>query len=403
MNATTSQTKIGTKIAQISEAVAQPKTLTRLLYVDNLRTLLTIIVIAFHLMITYAGTGSWYYKEGQEDMVTGAFGAWFLVVNQCYFMGLFLLISAYFVPGSYDRKGAGRFLKERLVRLGIPLALYSWVIRPLFMYVDQVTRFGMQKSFINYYFGQYYHDENFIGSGPLWFIEVLLIFCLVYAGWRIITSSRPAQPAKETRFPSNMAIVILAVVMGLLAFLVRLWLPIDYNFQPLNLQFPYFVQYIALFIVGLVAYRRNWLVNLPEKTGKLWLGIAVGLILFFWPMLLGGGALEGGLDPFKGRMHWQAVMYAFYEAFLCVSMSVGLIYLFRRHWNAQGRLAVFLSRNAYTAYLIHGIVIVMIALAFQSVALYPLLKWVVVSLVAVPSCFLLSGLIRKIPYTNSVL
>lgn len=110
----------------------------RLFFVDNIRVLLTILVIMFHLVITYAGTGSWYYREGREDLATGVLGAWFLTVNQAYFMGLFLLISAYFVPGSYDRKGAGKFLVDRLVRLGIPLALYSWVIRPLLAYLDPV-------------------------------------------------------------------------------------------------------------------------------------------------------------------------------------------------------------------------------------------------------------------------
>src|SRR5262249_1168198 len=76
----------------------------RLLFVDNLRVLLTILVVLFHLMITYAGTGSWYYTEGREDFLAAAIGAWFLTVTQAYFMGLFLLISAYFVPASYDRK-----------------------------------------------------------------------------------------------------------------------------------------------------------------------------------------------------------------------------------------------------------------------------------------------------------
>ncbi len=44
------------------------------------------------------------------------------------------------------------------------------------------------------------------------------------------------------------------------------------NFSLLNLQFPFFIfaQYIALFVVGLIAYRRNWLLSLPEATGKLW-------------------------------------------------------------------------------------------------------------------------------------
>jgi fucose 4-O-acetylase-like acetyltransferase len=116
----------------------QSKAVSRLLFVDNIRTSLTILVLLFHLMITYAGAGSWYYTEGREDLVTTVLGVWFLTVNQAYFMGLFLLISAYFVPGSYDRKGAGRFLKDRLIRLGIPLALYSWVIRPLLAYLDSV-------------------------------------------------------------------------------------------------------------------------------------------------------------------------------------------------------------------------------------------------------------------------
>jgi hypothetical protein len=67
----------------------QPKVTNRLLFVDNIRVLLTILVVLFHLMITYAGTGSWYYREGREDFITGALGAWFLTVNQAYFMGLF--------------------------------------------------------------------------------------------------------------------------------------------------------------------------------------------------------------------------------------------------------------------------------------------------------------------------
>ena len=84
-----------------------------------------------HTMIIYAGSGSFLYIEGRQDDITDALGGWFCAVNQAYFMSLFLLISAYFVPGSYDRKGAGHFLKDRLIRLGIPLIIYSWIISPL--------------------------------------------------------------------------------------------------------------------------------------------------------------------------------------------------------------------------------------------------------------------------------
>jgi surface polysaccharide O-acyltransferase-like enzyme len=66
-------------------------------------------------------------------------------------------------------------------------------------------------------------------------------------------------------------------------------------------------------------------------------------------------------------------------------------------------LVRFLSLNAYTAYLIHGPVITALAYSARDVALYPLLKWGLVSLVAVPLCFGLSALIRKLPYTDRVL
>ena len=375
----------------------QPAQPGRLLFVDNIRIMLTIQVILFHLMIIYSGTGGWIYKEGREDFVTGLLGAYFVTVSQAYFMGLFLFISAYFVPGSYDRKGPGRFFRDRLVRLGIPLLVYSWILSPLLVLVKLLTE-GVSLPWWNYLPGLKY--EAVIGSGPLWFVETLLIFTLVYLVVRQFTRPRPAAPTKETRFPSNGMIALFAVLLGVASFLVRLWHPIFWNFKPLNLQFPFFAQYIALFIIGLVAYRRNWLQSLPERTGRLWLGIGILMILLFLPMVVAGG-ME--IEPFLGGLHWQALTYALWESFECLGLCIGLIYLFRRYANHQGWLAHFLSRNAYGAYIIHGVVITLIALGLRNLALYPLLKWFLVSLVAVPLSFWLSSLLLKIPCVARVL
>jgi glucan biosynthesis protein C len=383
-------------------ADAQPRAISRLLFVDNIRVFLTILVILHHLMIIYSGNGSWIYNEGREDAVTEALGAWFCGVNQAYFMGLFLLISAYFVPGSYDRKGAGRFLKDRLIRLGIPLALYSWIIRPPFIYADLVTRQGLRVSFWDWFPRQYFRVYSVIGGGPLWFIETLLIFSAVYVLWRLLARRRPAAPIVETRFPGNGSIFLFGLLLGAVGFLVRLWHPVGWVYVPLNLQFPFFAQYIALFVVGLMAYRRNWLLGLPERVGRRWLAVAVLMVLSFPPLALASGAAENNI-PFKGGWHWQALLNALWESFLCLSMCIGLIYAFRRYGDRQGRLASVLSRNAYAAYLIHEPLITATALALGSVALYPLLKFGLVALVAIPLCFGLSSLIRKLPYTNRVL
>src|SRR5512136_1156106 len=203
--------------ATAAEAV-QAKAATRLLFVDNIRVFLTILVILHHTMIIYAASGNWgLYMEGRQDDITKALGGWFCATNQAYFMSLFLLISAYFVPGSYDRKGAGHFLKDRLIRLGIPLIIYSWIISPLTWVVITGVTQGQLRPWWTYLPGV---SDAVIGAGPLWFVEVLLIFSLAYALWRRFFRPNPPVPPVETesRFPSNNAIALFALLMGIGAF-----------------------------------------------------------------------------------------------------------------------------------------------------------------------------------------
>lgn len=395
------QTTIVAGRALPAAAGVRAKSAARLLFVDNIRVFLTILVLLHHLMITYAGSGGWDYQEGRQDFLTNALGSWFCATNQAYFMGLFLLISAYFVPGSFDRKGAGRFLKDRLIRLGIPLIVYSWIIAPLFFYVFNGAY--LQMPYWGYFPGVYFSGGDLIGQGPLWFVEVLLIFSLIYVLWRLLGKSRPADPTGEAGFPGNRAIALFALLLGIAGFLVRIVFVMDeFRFRPLNLQFPFFAQYIVLFVVGLVAYRRNWLLTLPDRTGRLWLIIAILLISIWLPLMLALGATTDSL-PLKGGLHWQSLVYALWESFVCVGMCIGVIYIFRRYLNRRGILAGSLVPNAYTAYLIHAPVIITLAVAVQAVMLYPLIKWALVAVVAVPLCFVLSSLLRKLPYTEHVL
>ena len=218
---------------------ARPAAAGRLFFVDNIRVFLTILVLLHHLMVIYAGAGSWLYNEGRQDEITRALGAWFCAVNQGYFMGLFLLISAYFVPGAYDRKGGRRFLADRLIRLGIPLVIYGWIIRPLFIYYAGLAA-SRGVAFWDWFPGRYFGDYGIIGGGPLWFIETLLIFSSVYVLWRLLTGARPTPPAVAAPFPKNGVVALAALLIGTATFLVRLWFPQDTSFRPLNLQFANF-------------------------------------------------------------------------------------------------------------------------------------------------------------------
>jgi glucan biosynthesis protein C len=383
-------------------AVETSKTTMRLLYIDNIRTFLTVLVLLHHVMIIYAGSGSWIYNENRQDLLTEVVGNVFCTINQAFFMGLFLLISAYFVPGAYDRKGAALFWKERLVRLGIPLVIYSWLIHPVFIYWYLLTTQGLKMPWWEFYTRQYFSFGPWIGPGPLWFIETLLIFTLVYAMYRWFARTPPAKQLTQVSFPSNRALVLFALLMGVASFVFRLMFPVDWNFTPLNLQLPFFAQYIAMFIAGLLAYRRGWLENIPETTSRRWLKVAAMLILLYLPGALLGGALEN-VEPFKGGWHWQSLSYAVWEAYLCVGLCIGLLYLFRKHANLQGRFSASMSRSAYAAYIVQAPVITVVALLVRDLTLHPLLKFGLVGLIAVALCFIIGGFLRRLPYANNVL
>jgi surface polysaccharide O-acyltransferase-like enzyme len=353
-------------------------------------------------MITYAGTGSWIYTEDRADLATTIAGSIFTTVNQTYFMGLFLLISAFFVPGSYERKGAARFIKDRLIRLGIPLLIYSWFIHPVVLYAALRTTGAVSQSFWELYPRAYFASGYFIGQGPLWFVETLLILALIYVAYRLLLKSHAA-PVVEKPFPSTRAIVGFAALIGLATFIIRIGFPEGSNFKALNLQLPYFPGYIAMFAAGLAAYRNNWFASLPAAVGRRWLWICAILLLIGYPVaLILGGALQDD-TPFKGGLGWQALFWAFTSAFLGVGLSIGVVSLFKQHANRQGSWGRFLVPAAYAAYLIHAPVIVAVALLLRDLELYPLLKFALAGLISLPLSFGLGSLLRRLPYAGRVL
>jgi len=109
------------------------KKLSELLYfVDNLRTYIIVLVVLHHLAIVY-GTGYifYYVEPAYNDALAYIVLAIFTAINQAYFMGLLFLISGHFSPGSLDRKGPKLFVRDRLIRLGIPLVVFYFVLNPI--------------------------------------------------------------------------------------------------------------------------------------------------------------------------------------------------------------------------------------------------------------------------------
>jgi glucan biosynthesis protein C len=383
---------------------------TRLLFIDNLGILLITLVVVFHLSVTYGASGFWPYRENpQPDDLTALMFTLFTALNGPYVVGAFFLIAGYFTPGSYDRKGFGSFLGGRLARLGIPFLFYVLVIDPLIYWGIKVSLYGYQASFWSY-LGEHFRGYRSLGVGPLWFVEGLLIFTILYALWRLAANSRPLSlpvPVPSQRDappPGHVAIAVFALGLGMATFVLRIWLPVGSLLEVLSLPISQFLQYAGLFIVGILAYRRNWFLGIPDRIGKLWFGVALFFVLVLFPIFfLLGGALEGNTEPYMGGLYWQSLAYSIWEQFVGVGMILALLVFFRKRLDRQGTLARSLSACTYTVYFIHAPVLVFLALALRGVTLHPLLKFALVAPVAVILCFALAYLLRKLPVLRSIL
>jgi surface polysaccharide O-acyltransferase-like enzyme len=382
----------------------------RLFFVDHLRAFLIILLIMHHLAITYGALGSFYYHD-TTNALTALLLTILVTIDQAFFLGLFFLISAYFTPGAYDRKGTDLFLRDRLLRLGIPLLIYDILIAPFVLYIAA----GFPGSYGNFY-TTYLLSLRGI-QGPVWFIALLLIFVVFYALWRVFydrclhahprktTPTRSITSAYKHPYPTTGEMLLFIVGLALITLVVRIWFPINWVFRPLNLMFAYVPQYISMFIVGLIAYRRGWFTKIPDAVGKRWLGVALidfvlFVLIFVLLGILGGGTSH--LDSFLGGLHWQALVSAFWEAIMCVSLCTGLLVFFRKHVNRQGRVWNFLSANAYATYIFHPVILVSLAYSLHFVTLYPLLKYGLAVIIAVPCCFALGALVRMIPYAKRI-
>ena len=137
-------TNVGARVRQMTQTKETTATKVaaasgRMMFVDNLRVFLTILVVALPPGDHLRSEGSWFYTERPTTELASIVLTLFIGLCQFFFMGLFFLISGYFTPGSVDRKGSWQYIKDRLVRLGIPLVLFSLLVSPITEYFKAVT------------------------------------------------------------------------------------------------------------------------------------------------------------------------------------------------------------------------------------------------------------------------
>lgn len=343
-------------------------------------------------MLGYVGFDQlWSYADVQEVTLSPATGAALFVVAGPFaglMIPLLFLVAGLLTPHSLQPKGAGRFAGDRLLRLGVPVLAFVLLLQPLLMY----ALYHPLGAAPNSYWREFLDDEGRLDAGPLWFVGVLLVFSLAYAGWSRVRGTRPTRNTTDVITGGHLLVVAAAVAP--LSFLTRLVYPFgsESGFWDLNLwEWP---ACLALFVLGITASTRGWLDAVHDLLRRQGRSVTLVTVVVLAGFVTSTGALGVDDGQLWGGWHWPALAFAGLEAVLAVFGSVWLLGVAQSRLDRRFRWAgPAVSRGAYAAFMLQGFVLIGLAVVLRPVPVPAELKALVVAGGGVAGSFALAWLL----------
>lgn len=350
----------------------------RVIFLDNLKVFLVSLVVVHHASQGYVSINTgWPVVQANVPEINNTILGLFSSVNNAFFMALFFLVSAYFLPASFDRKGASKYLKDRLIRLGLPILFFAGLVFPLM--------------------GMALEGKPMIQLGHTWFVALLLIFSCAYAAYRL---TRPVSMAgKKLKVPGTIGILAAAAALTLVLFAIRTVFAPGY-WTPMHLIEPARLPtYVLMFLAGIIAYRNGWLNTISAGTAKVWGLISVVAILAA-PLII--KFIGNGYDLWAEGFSLASLAVSAWDAFICVGLCISLPVLFREKFDSRGKVLKAMADDSFAVYLIHPFVLMVLQAMLLNVDFYPFGKFILVAIAGVALSFGISHLVRKIPYVDRV-
>jgi hypothetical protein len=226
---------------------------------DNLRAFIIFLVVLLHASLSYMAYAPewWYVLDPERSLV---FTGLVLLIDVPIMLIMFFL-AGYFTYQSLAKRGAGAFLRDKLVRIGIPWVFGSLVLAPPTAYMIFYSRklpMSLGTFWATEFWGRSFQQSVY------WYLGMLFCFFTLTAitfAWnrRFATwQSAVVQPAWFF-----FGLFVLAMTAASLA--IGLTHPLDQwshiyvlVFQPARVPL-----YIGYFALGIFAFQRGWLCALP--------------------------------------------------------------------------------------------------------------------------------------------
>jgi peptidoglycan/LPS O-acetylase OafA/YrhL len=326
--------------------------------IDYLRTFIIVLVLLHHSVLAYVNFGHFnpqHYLWSTAPIVDSRRWLGFDIIvafNDVFFMSLMFFVSGLFVWPSLSRKHPGQFLRDRMLRLGLPFAVAVTFLMPLAYYPSYLMTGAAPGYF------RFWRDTILVGpwgAGPPWFVAVLLAYdCLAaLVHWVAPGAGDSLKHASPRIFARPLIFFILLVAFSAAAFfpmLIAFGSSYWFAFGPLAVQacraLHYAVYFFAGVAVGAYGLERSGFAPGGALARQSWLWVLATLLSFF-AFLVTIGKPSPPVGPYGS---WFVVS--------CATISFAMLALFLRFSTRRYAIIESLNDNAYGIYLVHYLFVI---------------------------------------------
>jgi hypothetical protein len=387
--------------ADTADVRATPKAKSRNLALDRARTFLTLVVLLHHAVIPYT-----YF--GHTDPKSWIGFDIIVLATDSFFMAMFFFLSGLFVWPGLGHKALAIFLRDRLLRLGLPFAIAAVTVIPIAYYAISLR----QHPEIG--FSAFWWNMVRSGpwpSGPLWFVWVLLAFD-VTASLLYRASAHLVDPINRLSqrgfdqpavfFLFLLAVSAVAYVSSLLYFGPTHW----FEFGPFSVQASRLLLYATYFFIGAGIGAANFERGVLSANGRLakssWGWIAATLIPYclLWVMIYIKREILGNPSP---QPQWYHAIYGFLFVAFSAAILLAILAYFLCFKNSGWSVLDPMQGDAYGMFLVHYPIALWLQYWLFDYDLPAIIKAAIGLVLTVALSWALTAALRKIPGATRML
>ena len=323
-------------------------------------------------------------------------------------MAMFFFLSGLFVWPGLVRKGPFSYLRDRLLRLGLPFVICAFTIIPIAYYAIALHQTP------DVSFADFWWKTVTVGpwpSGPIWFLWVLLAFDLVAS---LLCRLRPnlldpinRLSLRASERPAEFFAVMLAVtailyIPGRVYFGAGSW----FEFGPFSVQHGRVLLYATYFFfgagIGAAALDRGLLSadGRLARSGWGWMITALVPYCLMWVLIYVKREILG--NPVR-LPDWYEASYGLFFAAFSVGIMFAILAYFLRFKRSGWSILDPMQGEAYGMFLVHYPIVLWIQYWLFDVDVPAVVKVMVVFVLTVALSWAATAALRKIPGATRVL